>query len=188
LSKAHIVDEILELFARHGAVAYHGECVSQTEHSLQAADLARRDGAANWLIIAALLHDVGHLLDGQEEDFAVRGIDGRHEVAGCAWLTNHFGTEVTEPIRLHVDAKRYLCTVNPDYAAGLSAASRSSLTLQGGLMGADERARFESNPFCHDAVRLRHWDDAAKVHGLRVPSLEHYRTHLEAALKQDCSG
>ena len=133
-----IINEIMELFARQGAVAYHGECVSQTEHALQAADLARRDKAPDSLIVAALLHDIGHLLDGQDEDFAERGIDGRHEIAGYAWLTKHFGTEVTEPVRLHVDAKRYLCTVDPQYVAGLSAASCSSLALQGGLMNADE--------------------------------------------------
>jgi phosphonate degradation associated HDIG domain protein len=187
MSKVQIVDEIVELFAQHGAVAYHGECVSQAEHALQAADLARRDGAPNWLIVAALLHDLGHLLAGQEEDLAERGIDGRHEMAGCAWLAKYFGSEVTEPIRLHVDAKRYLCTVDPDYVAGLSPASRSSLTLQGGLMDVDERAQFESNPFCHDAVRLRHWDDTAKVRGLKVPGLEYYRNHIEAAVKQDHS-
>lgn len=185
VEKVSIVDEIMELFARHGALAYHGESVSQTEHALQAADLARRDGASNGLIVAALLHDIGHLLDGQDEDLTERGIDGRHEMAGCAWLTKHFGTEVTEPIRLHVDAKRYLCTVNPDYVAGLSAASCSSLSLQGGLMNPDERLRFENNLFRHDAVRLRYWDDTAKVRGLKVPSLDYYRNHLEAAAKHN---
>jgi [1-hydroxy-2-(trimethylamino)ethyl]phosphonate dioxygenase len=182
-----VVDEIMELFARHGAVAYHGECISQTEHALQAADLARQDGAPNWLVVAALLHDLGHLLDGQDEDFVERGIDGRHEIAGCTWLMKCFGAEVIEPVRLHVEAKRYLCTVDALYGAGLSPASRSSLALQGGLMDADERARFESNPFCQDAVRLRYWDDTAKVHGLKVPGLEYYRNHLEAALKEDTS-
>jgi phosphonate degradation associated HDIG domain protein len=183
VSKVSIVDEIMELFARHGAVAYHGECVSQTEHALQAADLARRDRAPNWLIVAALLHDLGHLLDGQDEDFAERGIDGRHEKAACTWLARHFGTEVTEPIRLHVDAKRYLCTVDPYYSAGLSSASRSSLALQGGLMDAEELARFENNPSHQDAVQLRHWDDMAKVPGLNVPGLEYYRNHLKASAR-----
>ena len=182
-----VVDEIMELFARHGATAYHGEHVSQTEHALQAADLARRDRAPNWLIVAALLHDLGHLLDGQEEDLVERGINGRHETAGWAWLTKHFGAEVTEPVRLHVDAKRYLCTVDPQYIKGLSSASCSSLSLQGGLMDADERLRFESNPFYRDAVQLRHWDDTAKVPSLKVPGLEYYRNHLEAAIRQDRS-
>jgi gamma-butyrobetaine dioxygenase len=170
-----IVDEILGLFARRGAAAYHGEAVSQTEHALQAAELAEREGAPDHLVVAALLHDVGHLLDGQDEDFAARGIDGGHEQAGSAWLARHFGPEVTEPIRMHVAAKRYLCAVDPSYLDGLSPASRLSLSLQGGPMSAQERAAFESNPAHGDAIRLRRWDDAAKVPGLDVPGLEHYR-------------
>src|SRR6516165_8986303 len=96
-----IADTIIDLFARRGAAAYHGEAVSQTEHALQSADLAERDGAPDRLVVAALLHDVGHLLGGQDEDLAVRGVDGHHEEAGCAWLAQHFGPEVTEAIRLH---------------------------------------------------------------------------------------
>ena len=133
--------------------------------------------------MAALLHDVGHLLDGQDEDLADRGVDGRHEEAGCAWLARHFGPEVTEPIRLHVAAKRYLCAVAPSYLAGLSPASRLSLSLQGGPMSEDERAEFESNPSHDDAVRLRHWDDTAKVPGLDVPGLEHYRERITRLLE-----
>ena len=121
--------------------------MSQAEHALQAAELAEREGAPDALVVAALLHDVGHLLDGQDEDLADRGVDGRHEEAGCAWLAAHFGPEVIEPIRLHVAAKRYLCAVDPAYLDGLSPASRLSLSLQGGPMDAEERARFESNPF-----------------------------------------
>jgi predicted HD phosphohydrolase len=128
--------------------------------------------------VAALLHDVGHLLDGQDEDLAERGLDGRHEEAGCAWLAHHFGPEVTEPVRLHVAAKRYLCSMDPSYLEGLSPASRLSLSLQGGPMGDQERAEFERNPCWQDAVRVRYWDDTAKVPGLNVPGLEHYRDHL----------
>ena len=141
-----IVDDIMDLFARRGAAAYHGEAVSQTEHALQAAELAEREGAADHLVVAALLHDVGHLLDGQDEDLADRGLDGRHEEAGCAWLAAHFGPEVTEPIRLHVAAKRYLCAVDPAYLAGLSPASRRSLSLQGGPMNAEERGGLREQP------------------------------------------
>src|SRR4051812_7522390 len=94
------------LFARRGEAAYHGEAVSQTEHALQAAALAEQEAVPDRLVVAALLHDVGHLLDGQDEDLAGRGIDGRHEEAGRAWFATHFGPEVTEPIRLHVAAKR----------------------------------------------------------------------------------
>jgi [1-hydroxy-2-(trimethylamino)ethyl]phosphonate dioxygenase len=179
-----IVDEIMELFARRGAVAYHGEAVSQTEHALQAALLAEREGAPDRLVVAALLHDVGHLLDGQDEDLAARGVEGHHEEAGCAWLAEQFGPEVTEPIRLHVAAKRYLCAVDPSYLDQLSPASRQSLSLQGRPMGAKEQAQFEMNPFYREAVWLRRWDDTAKVPGLKVPGLEHYRDRLEAAAQQ----
>ncbi len=178
-----VVDEIMELFSRHGVVSYHGERVSQTEHALQAAELAERDRAPDQLIVAALLHDLGHLLDGEDEALAQRGIDGFHELLAHSWLAKHFGREVTEPIRLHVDAKRYLCAVDPDYLAGLSPASRHSLSLQGGPMQTDERAQFEVNPFYHDALRLRRYDDTAKVPELKVPGLEHYRGRLEAAVR-----
>jgi phosphonate degradation associated HDIG domain protein len=173
-----IVDTIIDLFAKRGAAAYHGEAVLQVEHALQAAELAERDGASDQLVVAALLHDVGHLLDGQDEDLAARGVDGCHEEAGYAWLARHFGPEVTGPIRLHVAAKRYLCTVSPAYGKGLSPASRLSLALQGGAMTADECAEFEGNPAHRDALRLRYWDDAAKVPGLEVRGLEHYRERL----------
>ncbi len=173
-----IVDSIIELFARRGASAYHGEAVSQAEHALQAADLAERDGAPDRLVVAALLHDVGHLLEGQDEELAHRGIDGRHEEAGCMWLGRHFEADVTEPIRLHVAAKRYLCAISPSYLDALSPASRFSLDLQGGPMNDEERAQFESNPAHADAVRLRHYDDTAKVPGRDVPGLEHYRDRI----------
>ncbi len=176
-----IVEDIVRLFARRGASAYHGEAVSQAEHALQAAELAEQEGAPDAMVVAALLHDVGHLLDGQDEDLAVRGIDGHHEEAGSRWLARHFGPEVIEPIRLHVAAKRYLCAVDPAYLAGLSPASRLSLDVQGGPMEAEERAQFEGSPYYRDAIRLRHWDDTAKVPGLDVPGLEHYRDRLAAA-------
>jgi [1-hydroxy-2-(trimethylamino)ethyl]phosphonate dioxygenase len=176
-----IVDTIMKLFAERGAAAYHGEAVSQAEHALQAAELAERAGNADHLVVAALLHDVGHLLDGQNEDLAHRGVDGRHEEAGCAWLAQHFGPDVTEPIRLHVAAKRYLCAVSPSYLDGLSPASRRSLELQGGAMSDEERAEFERNPAHGDAIRLRHYDDLAKVPRRVVPGLEHYRDLLSKA-------
>jgi phosphonate degradation associated HDIG domain protein len=179
----NIVNEIVDLFARRGDEAYHGEAVSQTEHALQAAELAESEGAPDRLVLAALLHDVGHLLDGQDEDLARRGVDGHHEQAACLWLCRHFGPEITEPISLHVDAKRYLCGSNPAYLEGLSPASRLSLEIQGGPMNAGEQARFRNNPSYHDAIRLRHWDDRAKVPGLVVPPIEHYLDRMRAAVR-----
>src|SRR5262245_20302558 len=177
-----VVDRILQLFAEKGQGMYFGEAVTETEHALQSAHLAETAGAGNELIAAALLHDIGHLLHGLGEDIAEQGIDGRHEEGGAAWLARYFGPAVAEPVRLHVAAKRYLCAVDPVYHAALSAASRRSLELQGGPFSREEARRFEREPFWEAAVALRRWDDAAKVPGLAVPGLEHYRPCLEAAL------
>jgi phosphonate degradation associated HDIG domain protein len=177
-----VVDEIVRLFENHGKAAYLGEPVSQEEHALQAAFLAEQERAPNHLIAAALLHDIGHLIHGLPEDIADRGIDGRHEVAGEAFLRKAFGPDVSEPVRLHVDAKRYLCSSDPHYLSQLSPASVQSLRLQGGPFSPAESAAFEKNPHAADAVRLRRWDDEAKIPGLDVPGVEHYRPVLEISL------
>jgi phosphonate degradation associated HDIG domain protein len=167
------LDEIIRLFETRGQRDYLGEPVSQLEHALQTAYLATAEGASDALVAAALLHDVGHLL-GPEEDPAARGIDAVHEELGGRWLAAHFGPEVTEPVRLHVAAKRYLCAVDPAYQAALSPASVRSLELQGGPMDAAHVVRFEENPYHEGAVRLRRWDDAAKISGLEVPNVRRY--------------
>jgi phosphonate degradation associated HDIG domain protein len=177
-----VIDSIVTLLREKGNGAYFGEAVTETEHALQCAHLAEQSGASPELIAAALLHDVGHLLHGLPEDAAERGLDGRHEAEGAAWLRVHFGPAVVDPVRLHVAAKRYLCAVEPDYHAGLSEASRRSLRLQGGPMSPDEVRRFEQEPWFRSAVAVRRWDDAAKVPGLVVPGLDHYRPRLEAVL------
>src|SRR5262245_50330016 len=134
------VDTIMELFAVAGKAAYYGEAVSQTEHALQTAHLAVGAGANDELVVAALLHDIGHLLRGLPEDVAQHGIDDTHEEIGAAWLERHFRPAVSVPVRLHVPAKRYLCAVDPCYAGSLSAASQLSLRLQGGPMPRDQAA------------------------------------------------
>jgi [1-hydroxy-2-(trimethylamino)ethyl]phosphonate dioxygenase len=173
------VDQILAIFHARGDQAYLGEPVSLTEHMLQTAGAARRDGAPAPMIAAALLHDFGHLVHGMDEDAAEDGVDTQHEVVGARWLSRSFGLAVTEPIRLHVEAKRYLCATDPTYVAQLSAASVHSLTLQGGAMSIDEAIRFEAQPFAADAVQLRKWDDAAKTVGVNVASLASLRPLLE---------
>jgi phosphonate degradation associated HDIG domain protein len=178
------VEDILNLFQNRGRNAYLGEPVSQAEHALQAAHLADRDAASDALIVAALLHDVGHLLHDLGEDIACQGIDARHEMSGSTWLAKTFGPEVAEPARLHVEAKRYLCAVEPAYLDGLSDASKLSLTLQGGPMNAGEVARFDSNPHAVEALKLRRWDDQAKVANLEVPGLEAYLDRIRALLRQ----
>ena len=183
-----IVDHLLQLFAERGQGAYFGEAVTETEHALQSAHLAQVAGADHELIVAALLHDVGHLLHGLPEDIANEGIDGRHEEAGADWLERHFSSAVAGPVRLHVAAKRYLCAVDPAYHAALSPASQRSLQLQGGPFTPEEARRFEHQPHGRAAVALRRWDDAAKVPGLDVPGLESYRPLLEAVLAKPEGG
>ncbi len=178
-----VVDEICHLFATKGHAAYVGEPVSQLEHALQAAYHAEQAGASDSLVVAALLHDVGHLIHKLPEDAAEQGIDTRHEKLGQAWLAQHCGPEVTEPVRLHVAAKRYLCATDPEYMAQLSEASVRSLALQGGPFSAEEVRQFEANRWYHDCVALRRWDDLAKVPGMAVPTLEHYRDRLAKVLK-----
>ncbi|MBY0397434.1 MAG: HD domain-containing protein [Thermoleophilia bacterium] len=181
-----IFDEIRDLFDRRGRDEYHGEAVSQSEHALQAAALAVAEGAPDGLVVAALLHDVGHLFD-EPEDLAERGIDGRHEDSGAAWLERAFGPAVAGPVRLHVAAKRYLCATEPAYFAALSRASVLSLQLQGGPFDAAGVAAFEADPHFRDAVRLRRWDDAAKVPGLDVPGVAAYRDRIEAVARAEVS-
>lgn len=173
-----MTDDILTLLLTGGAAAYFGEPVSQLEHALQAAAAAERTGASDALVVAALLHDIGHLVHGLPEDVAEHGVDARHEEIGELWLSERFNRLVTEPIRLHVAAKRYLCAVEPEYMEALSDASVASLALQGGPMSLDEVRVFEQSPFARDAVALRRWDDAAKVPGLDVPGVGHYAVRL----------
>jgi [1-hydroxy-2-(trimethylamino)ethyl]phosphonate dioxygenase len=135
--------------------------------------------------VAALLHDVGHLLHDLPENIADQGIDAHHEELSEAWLSHHFGPEITEPVKLHVAAKRYLCAVDPDYLNQLSPASLQSLELQGGAFSHKEAAEFARLSHSREAVQLRRWDDQAKVLGIEVPPLEHYRARLEAALAQE---
>jgi len=172
-------DHILDIFLATGDESYFGEPVSQLEHGLQTASLAVRGGAPDTLVVAALLHDIGHLIHGAPEHVADLVVDARHEDAGEQWLRGGFGPSVTEPIRLHVAAKRYLCGTDRDYARSLSPASQVSLALQGGPMSRKEIAEFFRSPWWQEAVALRRWDDAAKKPGLKVPDLPSYRSRIE---------
>lgn len=170
-----VADKIIAIFAKKGQTAYFGEPVSQLEHALQAAHFATRDNAPDELVVAALLHDIGHLIHELPEDIADQGIDARHEQIGEVWLSKRFGSGVCEPVRLHVAAKRYLCATDPEYLSRLSTASVQSLHLQGGAMQAQDVTSFESNPHFREAVRLRLWDDEAKIPALRTAELASYR-------------
>jgi [1-hydroxy-2-(trimethylamino)ethyl]phosphonate dioxygenase len=174
-----ITDEILAIFERRGAGAYFGESVSMTEHALQAACFAQGAAASPALIVAALLHDVGHLVEEVPDDLADWTADAHHEEIGGHWLAKRFRPEVSEPVRLHVPAKRYLLATDVKYFAKLSPASVITLKLQGGPMTAHEVAKFETERFYREAVRVRQWDDQGKVAGLKTPSLREYRTLIE---------
>lgn len=167
-------DDIAYLFARHGDTQYSGEPVTQTEHALQTAWFAEQAGADDELITAALLHDLGHLLHDHGDTPTERGIDDLHQYSALPFLRGVFPDRVLDAIRWHVDAKRYLCATRPAYQAALSADSQRSLVLQGGVFSPDEATAFIARPHAQDAVRLRLWDDQAKVDGLQTPTLDHY--------------
>ena len=162
------------LFRRHGHEQYAGEPVTQLEHALQTAHLAEASGASDELVTACLLHDLGHLLANQGETPTLRGIDDTHQYIAIPFLRGLFPDAVLESIRLHVDAKRYLCAANPAYRDRLSDDSKRSLELQGGVFDADEAAAFLARPGAKDAVLLRQWDDLAKQEGLATPPLAHF--------------
>lgn len=176
-----IVDEIDSLFAESGNSQYGGEAVSQLEHALQCALLAEQNQAPPALITASLLHDIGHLLHDLPDDAPDQGVDDQHENSGYQFLRQRFGAEVSEPVRLHVAAKRYLCTVDDSYEDQLSEPSQVSLRLQGGKMSDQELDSFRANPHWESGVRLRYWDDLAKVANLPTPSINHFLAYVATA-------
>jgi len=178
-----IIDQILDAFRRNGDALYDGgEVVTQSQHALQAAYFAEREGGSAPLIAASLLHDYGHVMDGTEDSLA-RESDGRHELVGSRFLEPYFVAGVTEPGKLHVAAKRYLCAVEDTYFAKLSPVSVRSLELQGGPFTAEQVLAFEKNRHYEDAVQVRRYDEMAKDPSLVTPDFEHYRSYLEAGLK-----
>ena len=177
-----IVTEIFELFARHGAGGY-GEDLSLEQHMLQAAALAESWGAPNTVVVAALLHDIGYFLHADTGAAALSGRDFAHEALGAAWLSRAFGEAVTAPIALHVEAKRYLCAVEPGYRDQLSEASKISLAVQGGVMSKAEAAAFAGRPGFETALLLRRCDDQGKDVALQGHSLEQYRALLNATVR-----
>ena len=168
------IPDIQTLFMRRGHEQYSGEPVTQLEHALQTATLAEASGADDELVIACLLHDLGHLLHELGDTPSLRGVDDIHQYAALPFLRGLFGERVLGGIQLHVDAKRWLCAAREAYHAALSQDSKRSLVLQGGVFNADEAAAFIAKPGAEDAVRLRIWDDLAKTAGLPTPPLTHF--------------
>lgn len=166
--------DIEALFARRGGEMYAGEPVTQLEHALQTAALAEGEGADDELVTASLLHDLGHLLQDLGETPTLRGVDDVHQYAALPFLRGLFSERVLGAIRLHVDAKRYLCFSRPGYHDALSADSQRSLRLQGGIFDTAQAAAFIDQGDANDAVRLRLWDDLAKSAGAATPPLAHF--------------
>jgi phosphonate degradation associated HDIG domain protein len=176
------MDDLLTLLHQAGVRQYGQERVSQLAHALQCAALAEQAEASPALIIACLLHDIGHLVDGGDAELARQGIDAHHEARGAHVLKRYFGPAVTDPVRLHVDAKRYLCAVDDGYYATLSPASVRSLAVQGGVLTPEQAAAFLRQPYAEDAVALRRWDEQAKDPQARPPDLEHFEPYMRALL------
>ncbi|WP_244816632.1 phosphonate degradation HD-domain oxygenase [Caballeronia sp. Lep1P3] len=168
------LDDIRHLFDTYGSMAYSGEPVTQLQHALQSASLAEEAGASRESTVAALLHDLGHLLNQQGETPSARGIDDMHQYFALPFLRPVFSDAVLEPIRLHVDAKRCLCAIDPAYHARLSADSVRSLRLQGGVFDAGQARAFLAKPYAQEAIALRRWDDDAKDAQRVTPPLGHY--------------
>src|SRR3954464_11572931 len=172
--------ELLDIFVGRATRRYGLSGVNQLQHALQAAALAEADDAPPATVLACLLHDVGHMIHRLRANPAGRGGADLHEQLGADWLAQRFGREVSEPVRLHVAAKRYLCTVEPDYFGKLAPDSVRRLELQGGLMSAQEVEAFRAEPLHAEAVRLRRFDEAAKDPRAVTPDFDHYLRHVES--------
>ena len=172
------LDDIELLYRRRGQAQYSGEPVTQLQHALQAAALAEADGADDELVTAALLHDLGHLVVDRGADAGhtptLHGVDDLHQFIALPFLRRLFSARVLGAVQGHVDAKRYLGATRPGYLEALSADSRRSLVLQGGVFSAAQAADFSARPGAEEAVRLRLWDDEAKSADRVTPTLLHF--------------
>lgn len=176
------LEAIQQLFDARGTLQY-GEAINQIEHALQCGSLAEQDGAAPCLVLAAWLHDIGHMQHRDAAAAVAEGADDRHQALGAKLLDRWFGPEVTEPVRLHVEAKRYLCHREAGYWERLSTLSKRTLEIQGGPMTEDEALAFERLPFHADAVRVRRWDDIGKQPGMRTQTHAHFMALAAACVR-----
>jgi phosphonate degradation associated HDIG domain protein len=177
------LQKIADLLTLKAEGQYGLSAINQRQHALQAAWLAERTGCPDSLIVASLLHDIGHMVHNLGENPAEGGVDDCHEILGYEFLTAWFGPDVTEPVRLHVAAKRYLCATEADYFATLSGDSVLSLSLQGGPMSAAEVAAFETIPQAAAAVQLRRFDEQAKIRGLETPPVDYFLPFVAGCIR-----
>ncbi|MDF1609446.1 HD domain-containing protein [Hoeflea sp. YIM 152468] len=188
LSPETIVDFLAGIFDRRGGEEYLGEPVTMAEHMLQGAHFAEQAGEAEIIVVAALLHDIGHFTS-EFGTFSMDDVEDRHhEEAGARVLEQFFPTLVTDCVRYHVAAKRYLCATDPAYLGKLSAASVHSLNLQGGPMSADEVVEFEKNGNCEEIVRVRLYDDAGKQADLTTQPFSYYAPMVQRIVDAHCGG
>ncbi len=179
LTAETIVAFIADIFERRGAESYLGEAVTMSQHMLQGAYLAEQAGARDTMVAGALLHDIGHYTNEFGDDYIDQGIDNLHEEAGARVLDRFFPASVTDCIRYHVAAKRYLCATDPSYFDQLSEASVKTLALQGGPMSPDEVAQFETLPNLAAITQVRLWDDAGKDPDMITPPFSHFAPLLQ---------
>ena len=184
LDRSNIVEFIADIFERRGAESYLGEPATMSEHMLQGAVLAEREGASEELVAAALLHDIGHYTSEFGPYSPEDTQDNYHEESGAKVLAPFFPPVIAECVRLHVPAKRYLCAADRGYYDRLSEASKHTLSLQGGPMTAGEVKAFERNPFYREAVRVRIWDDEGKQPGMATPDFRHYVPLLKRVVER----
>lgn len=175
--------EVKELFDSAKAEEYLGEDITLVEHMIQCAELAKKEGAPTWLVVAALLHDIGHILVPDAAIAQDSGVDLHHDEVGAEWIFRRFPINIVEAVRLHVDAKKYLVATQIGYIDNLSEASKITLAIQGGAFSTSESEEFISQPFAREAVQLRLWDDAGKVRRAVMSSLEDFESEInEVAL------
>lgn len=174
LNRENIVEFIGGIFDRRGDEEYLGEPVTMAEHMLQGATIAEQNGQPEEIIVGALLHDIGHFTS-EFGMFSMNDTEDRfHEEAGAEVLERFFPSVITDCVRYHVAAKRYLCATRPDYFNRLSEASVHSLNLQGGPMNAEEVAEFEKNPNLKQIIAVRYLDEAGKRADMETPDYWHF--------------
>lgn len=171
--------EVRDLFDSGAAQEYLGEDITIVEHMIQTAELARKANAPSWLVVAALLHDIGHLLVPDPASAQDHGVDLQHDEIGAQWIAERFSNNIVEAVRLHVDAKKYLVARNPDYLKQLSEASQITLAIQGGVFTDEQAEEFIHRPFAPESVQLRLWDDGGKVRGAANYSISDFQSQIE---------